>query len=78
MAKKARFEDLMAELEGVVEELESGNLSLDVSLEKYQKGIELLKSCYKTLDEMEKKIEILEKDSSSSVPFEPGDPADRG
>ena len=35
-----KFEELLKELENIVSELESGNLTLDESVKKYQKGIE--------------------------------------
>ena len=46
-----KFEELLKELETIVKELESGNLSLDDSISKYQKGIELSNQCKKLLEE---------------------------
>lgn len=46
-----KFEELLKELETIVKELESGNLSLDESISKYQKGIELSNQCKKMLEE---------------------------
>ena len=43
--KMEKFEDLLAELNEVVKELESGTLSLEESIQKYEKGIELSKKC---------------------------------
>ena len=40
-----KFEDLLNELNEVVKELESGTLSLEESIQKYEKGIELSKKC---------------------------------
>ena len=45
------FEELLKELENIVKELESGNLSLDESIAKYQKGIDLSNECKKMLEE---------------------------
>lgn len=42
---KERFEDLLAELNNIVKELESGALSLEDSIEKYKKGMELSAKC---------------------------------
>ncbi len=53
------FEDSMTELEKIVNELESENLTLDKSVEKFQKGIELSNYCNKLLEDAEKKITIL-------------------
>lgn len=46
-----KFEELLKELEKIVSELESGNLTLDESVKKYQKGIELSNECKKMLEE---------------------------
>ena len=46
-----KFEELLKELENIVSELESGNLTLDESVKKYQKGIELSNECKKMLEE---------------------------
>ena len=40
-----KFEELLQELNTIVSELESGELSLEESIEKYQKGMELSKLC---------------------------------
>lgn len=56
---KKSFENAITELEEVVEKLEKGELSLDDSIEVFQKGIELSKYCNKRLDEVEKKISVL-------------------
>lgn len=46
-----KFEELLKELEEIVKELESGNLSLDDSIKKYQRGIELSAECKKMLED---------------------------
>ena len=46
-----KYEELLKELEIIVKELESGNLSLEESISKYQKGIELSNQCKKMLEE---------------------------
>lgn len=46
-----KFEEILKELENTIEELESGNLSLEESIKKYQKGIELSNECKKMLEE---------------------------
>jgi len=53
------FEEALSDLEKIVEELENGELTLEQSLERFQKGIELSKYCNKRLDEVERKISIL-------------------
>lgn len=46
-----KFEQLLKELEAIVNELENGELTLDESIKKYQKGIELSNECKKMLEE---------------------------
>lgn len=46
---KEKFEDLLEELEEIIKTLEEGNLDLDESIVKYQRGIELAKKCKKQL-----------------------------
>ena len=72
MAKgKVKFETALSRLEELVAELESGELSLDESLEKYGEAVKALKLCRKMLDEAEKKIEILAKDEKGNLKTEP-------
>ena len=57
--EKFNFEASMEELQQVVNKLEKGDLSLDESIEIFQRGIQLSKLCAKKLDEIEKKVTIL-------------------
>ena len=65
--KQMRFEQALTQLEKIVSDMESAELSLDDSLEKYQQGIELIKVCAKKLEEAEKKIEVLVKDEGGKL-----------
>ena len=58
MAKK-NFESSLEKLENLVSDLESGELSLDESIKKFEEGIKLYKSCKDILSEAESKISIL-------------------
>ncbi len=53
------FEQSITELEKIVERLENGDVTLDESLELFEKGIKLSKSCQKMLDSAEKKVSVL-------------------
>ena len=53
------FEAALAELERIVRVLDAGQLSLEVSLRDYEKGIQLLRHCHATLQNAERRIEIL-------------------
>lgn len=54
-----KFEQAMARLETIVNELEKGDLPLDDSLRIFEEGIRLSKTCLKMLEEAERKVEIL-------------------
>ncbi len=53
------FEQSMKRLETIVEELESGQLSLEDSIARYEEGIRLSRRLQQVLDESEKRIERL-------------------
>lgn len=53
------FEKNLKELEGVVKELEGGDVTLDQMLELFEKGVKLTKQCTSALDAAEQKINIL-------------------
>jgi len=64
---KKSFEEAVSELEDIVEKLEKGDLTLDESIEFFQRGVELSKYCSKRLDEVEKKISILVMDENGLI-----------
>lgn len=53
------FEDALAELETVVQDLERGDITLDQSLARYERGVALLKDCFGQLKQAEAKIREL-------------------
>ncbi len=65
------FEKAMSELERIVETLEKGDMTLDESIEAFQKGIELSRYCSKRLDEIERKITVLIEDQNGEIREEP-------
>lgn len=70
------FEAALKELEGIVKQLETGEAKLEESLQLFERGIRLSRYCSQKLEEAEKKIEMLVKDSRgeyTAVPFEPED-----
>lgn len=56
MAEKKKFEDKINELETIINELESGNISLDDSIKKYTKAMTLAKECDQELKKIEEQI----------------------
>lgn len=67
MENNKNFEDMMKDLEQIAKDLESGDLSLDESVKRFEEGMEISKSCSKILEDAEKKITILIKDSNGDV-----------
>lgn len=57
--EEIKFEEAIKRLEEISKELESGNLSLDESVNKFEEGMRLSKTCTKMLNEAEKRINIL-------------------
>ncbi|NIL94749.1 MAG: exodeoxyribonuclease VII small subunit [Woeseiaceae bacterium] len=53
------LEKALADLESIVEELESGDLPLEKAMKKFEEGIKLTRSCQAALKEAEQKVEIL-------------------
>lgn len=64
--EKDSFEAEMAKLEKLVDSLESGTVSLDELVTKYEEGMRLLKSCQTSLQAAELRIEQLGKKSSDA------------
>jgi len=66
-AKKITFEDALEELEAIASKLESGELTLEQSIQYYERGVELAKFCRQKLEEAERKIEVLQKQPDGTV-----------
>ena len=73
------FEASLAELEGIVEKLEQGELSLEESLQQFERGVQLTRQCQTALTQAEQKVEILLRKSGGGAdefeasPFETDD-----
>lgn len=58
-ASPARFEEALGELEQLVESLEQGDLSLEESLARFERGVTLARECREALASAERKVQIL-------------------
>lgn len=58
-AKKFNLEKSLADLEALVEQLESGDLPLEKAMQKFEEGIKLTRGCQAALKDAEQKVEIL-------------------
>lgn len=56
---KKTFEDDLSALENIVEQLESGDLSLDDAMKAFETGVKLTNNCQKTLADAQQKVQVL-------------------
>lgn len=68
-----KFEDAMKRLEEIVEDLEGGELPLEDSLKVFEEGMKLLTFCSDKLDEVEKRVDLLVKESDGRYSKKPFD-----
>lgn len=77
--KKESFEQSLGRLEEIVKKLEGGELPLEESLKLYEEGTKLSRECIERLDQAERRIEMLGKDSDgNAVTTEIGDGEEAG
>ncbi len=68
------FEKSLGKIKEIVEELEGNELSMDKSIEKFEEGTKLIKECYKKLEDVKKKVELIVVNSEDEISFEEFDP----
>jgi exodeoxyribonuclease VII small subunit len=66
----ASFEEQLTALEGVVERLERGELTLDESVRLFEEGVRLSEACKKELETAEGRIQVLVERGRSLVAVE--------
>lgn len=66
-AKEASFEESLAELEAIVEQMENGEPSLADLMENYSRGIRLSQKCMKALERAEKAMDLLVKEKTGET-----------
>jgi exodeoxyribonuclease VII small subunit len=65
------FEDALAELEGIVRRLESGQVKLDEAIQSYERGAQLKRHCEKKLNEAQQRVDRIVIGSDGAVTVEP-------
>ena len=65
--KVRSFEDQFDELEGVVTRIDSGELSLEESISAFERGVALVRSLNRKLDEVDRRIEVLTRDADGDL-----------
>ncbi len=66
------FESALKSLEGIVLQLEGGDLTLDRALELFEEGVKISRFCHSKLEEAERKVETLIRTADGTlkeVPF---------
>jgi exodeoxyribonuclease VII small subunit len=66
-----KFEDELADLEGIVSKIDSGDLSLEESISAFERGVALVRSLNQKLDEVERRVEVLIRDSRGELKRSP-------
>jgi exodeoxyribonuclease VII small subunit len=67
------FEDEFDELENVVARIDSGELSLEESITAFERGVALVRSLNQKLDEVDRRIEVLTRDTAGGLRVSPYD-----
>jgi exodeoxyribonuclease VII small subunit len=75
-ANVADFERSLDELEQLVGRMEKGDMSLDESLQAFERGVSLYRNCQGALEQAELRVRLLmdPNDPNSAVPFDPDTP----
>jgi len=68
-----RFEEALAELEGIVQRLEKGELPLEDSLAAFERGIALVRTLSQRLTEVEQRVDLLLKSEAGKLLLRPAD-----
>lgn len=70
MEKKVKFEEQVKELEKIINELESGNIDLEESIEKYTQAMKLVKECDAKLKNIEETVNKIVTENGELEDFE--------
>ena len=65
------FEDALAELEGIVRRLESGQVKLDDAIQSYERGAQLKRHCETKLNEAQQRVDRIVIGADGAVTVEP-------
>ena len=62
--EKLSLEQILEQLDETIEELQSGEVSLEESFELYKKGMDYVKLCNETIEQVEKKVLMLNQEGT--------------
>jgi len=66
-----KFEDELADLEAVVESIDSGELSLEESITAFERGVGLVRTLNQKLDEVDRRVEVLTRTGAGELKTAP-------
>ena len=70
-----KFEEALQKLEKTIDQLESGDVTLEKSLKLFENGVKMSQLCAKQLEEAEQKVELLlnvsDDGQADTTPFDP-------
>jgi len=66
-AKEKKFEEEIKDLETLVNQIDSGELTLEESISAFERGVALIKSLNRKLDEVERKVELLTRNAEGRL-----------
>ena len=67
IAKPKKFEEELKDLEEIVGKIDSGELTLEDSIGAFERGVALVRSLNQKLDEIEKKVEVLSRNTQGDL-----------
>ena len=59
-AKKLTLEESFESLDKIIQEMQTGELTLEQSFKKYEEGMKLIKNCNDAIDKVEKKLIVID------------------
>ena len=69
--KEKKFEEEIKDLETLVNQIDSGELTLEESISAFERGVALVKSLNRKLDEVERKVELLTRNAEGRLQSSP-------
>jgi exodeoxyribonuclease VII small subunit len=80
-ARKLKFEEAMAQLDAIVEAMESGEIGVEESIAKFEEAMALAAHCRRILEEAELRVQRIQTDAAGrpqTTPLEVPPPAESG
>lgn len=73
MSKKVTFEEKMDRLDGILHQLETGELELSAALKLFSEGVRLSEQCQKELEQVQQQVSMLVQQADGTMQWQPLD-----